>query len=497
MKHFCTLFFLLTTGWWCTAAQAQNYRPFRFGLSYQLSAQATPGDTTHLLRLAGRQVQGGDSVFLFDKRTSQGRVLPQQDDCGHYIERNDNLFGMSLRLRPGAEYVLAAANGRTFTLRPRALPGQVWAATTAGLTAQVTARTLGSVLGQPDSLVVITLSDGAAITLSRRFGWVSGPALGHYLNARLPGAALTLTALPELNLGTKQLDAFAVYDFQPGDVFLRKAYARGGSQPCVNIWTRDSVLSRAPGRTADTLVYRIRSQSFTQACNRSSQSLAAAQVRVVRITRTTDNLDQPTGFAQYPPGYAQYPPGGAPARLVHLPAARTPDYNRRLVRNQASYLACTIGDSSMLRSGLNIDASYAASVAAGLGQTWVEFNSFSSTTTTLIGYRKGSETWGQLTTFAQLLPVRDSRPASTTAALPNPFGAEIQVAFTLAGPQPVGLTLYDALGRQVQRLAAVPQAAGARHLNMSTAGLPVGVYTLHLHFAGEGRIEVLRVLKTE
>ena len=491
MKHFSALFLLLFAGLGLATARAQNYRPFRFGLSYQLSERSTAGDTTHLLRLASRQVQGGDSVFVFDKRTSRGHVLPQQNDCGYYVERNDNLFGVSVRLQPRAEYVLAAANGSTFTLRPRSLPGQVWVATMAGLTAQVTARTLGNVLGQADSLVVIALSDGAAITLSKRFGWVSGPALGHYLDARLPRAVLTLTALPEVGLGTNQVGAFAVYDFQPGDVFLRKANVRGGSQPCVDIWTRDSVLSRAPGRTADTLVYRIRSQSFTRACNRSSQTLAAAQVNVLRITRTTDNLEQPTGFLQSAPN-------GGLSGLVHLPAWRTADYNHRPVKSQASYMLCSMGaDSSMLRGGLNIDASYAAWTAAALGQTRVEFSSFSSTTTTLIGYRKGTETWGQLTPFSQLLPVRDVRPASTTAVFPNPFGAELAVAFELSRPQTVGLVLRDALGRPVRELGAAPQAAGARRLVLPTAGLPVGVYLLHLHFAGEARTEVLRVFKAE
>ena len=98
--------------------------------------------------------------------------------CGRYVRRPDNLFGASLRVRPGAEYVLAAANGRTLTLRPRQALGQPWAAAAGGLTARVTARTLGTVLGQADSLAVITLSDGAVLTLGKRLGWVRGSALG-------------------------------------------------------------------------------------------------------------------------------------------------------------------------------------------------------------------------------------------------------------------------------------------------------------------------------
>lgn len=73
---------------------------------------------------------------------------------------------------------MLAANGRTLTLRPRQALGQPWAAAAGGLTARVTTRILGIVLGQADSLAVITLSDGAVPTLGKRLGWVRGPALG-------------------------------------------------------------------------------------------------------------------------------------------------------------------------------------------------------------------------------------------------------------------------------------------------------------------------------
>ncbi|GAB3875040.1 hypothetical protein GCM10028824_29390 [Hymenobacter segetis] len=494
MKHFSSLVFLLAAGLWATTAHAQAYRPFRFGLSYQLSAAATPGDTTHLLRLASRQAQGADSLFLFDKRTSRGRALPQQGNCGYYVQRNDNLFGTSLTQRPGAEYVLTAANGRTFTLRPRAVLGQAWAATAAGLTARVTARTLGAVLGQADSLATITLSDGAVITLGKRLGWVSGPALGHYLNARLPQAALTLTALPELGLGINKLGAFAVYDFQPGDVFLRRTTTTGyaGLPGCVDYrWTRDSIISRTLSASGDALDYQLQRRTLTRNCI-GAPVLSAPVVQALHITRIMGHLDQPTGFW-----------GGAVSvgtgSLVHLPAWRTTDYNGRLVQRHTDYMQCgTItADSTSLRNASNLDAGYSVLTVVGLGQTQEEYTSFTTETTTLLGYRKGTETWGQLTTFAQLLPVRASRPASTTAAFPNPFGAEIQVTFTLASPQPVGLTLHDALGRQVLEMAPAPQLAGARQLTLPTTGLPVGVYSLHLRFLQEGRTEVLRVLKAE
>ena len=83
MKHLSTLILMLAIGLHAVAVHAQNYRPFRFGITYQLSA-STAADTTHLLRLASRQPQGSDSVFLFDKRVSRGRALPNTGACGSY-----------------------------------------------------------------------------------------------------------------------------------------------------------------------------------------------------------------------------------------------------------------------------------------------------------------------------------------------------------------------------------------------------------------------------
>ncbi|GAB3586378.1 hypothetical protein [Hymenobacter daeguensis] len=496
MKNLSTFILALSIVLGTATACAQNYRPFRFGLTYQLSASGTAGDTTHLLRLASRQpaAVAGDTLFLFAKRASRGWPQVQQGNCGAFVQRPDNLFGTSMRVHAATEFVLTAANGHTFTLRPRAPLGQAWTATAAGLTAQVSARTLGTVLGQPDSLATITLSDGAVIMLSKRFGWVSGPALGSYLNSRLPQSYLTLTALPGLGLGTSQLGALAIYDFQPGDVFLRKTVTSGQAAPCQYPsvqWTRDSVISRTPSANGTVLDYQILTRTLGRPCGATTPVIGAPSTQNLHITETSNHLDQPTGFWE---PYITAPTAG----LVHLPAWRTADYNNRPVQRHMGYLQCaTAADTTSLRDASSLDAGYSSWTAPGLGQTRVESISFSLETTTLVGYRKGTETWGQLFTFSQLLAARDSRPASTTAAFPNPFGAGLTVGFTLTRPQPVGVVLRDALGRVVLEKAARPWAAGAQQFSLATAALPVGVYSLHLHFAGENRTEVLKVLKTQ
>ena len=493
MKQLSTLLCVGAVALASYSAQAQDYRPFRFGLTYQLSASAAPGDTTHRLRLASRQVQGSDSLFGFDKRASRGRAVPNTGGCGSYMLRTDNLMGASLLVKADAEYVLTAANGRTFTLRPRAPLGQAWAATAGGLTARVSARTRGVVLGQPDSLATIALADGAELVLSKRYGWVSGPALGHYLNGRVPQSALMLTALPELRLGAAQLDGFAVYDFQPGDVFLRRTtsiYFLAPGAPCISrMWMRDSIISRSVSANGDTLKYQQQSRTLTRGCNGPGR-LSAPTIQTLRITRATDRLNQPTGF--WEPFAGTTIPGGR----VHMPAWRTASYNHRLVQRHLDHMQCaTAPDSIALRDTEQMDFGYHLWTATGLGQTREEYlNYFSADTTVLLGYRKGPETWGQLTPFNVLLAARDSRPAATTTAFPNPFGAELRVDFTLTHPQPVAIGLHDALGRLVLEKAAV-LPAGAQQRTLLTADLPAGVYSLHLHFAQEGRTEIMKVLK--
>lgn len=476
-----------------STAAGQNYRPFRPAITYQLTEATTPGDTTHTLRLGSGQRVGVDSVFQFNKRTSSGRngTLVY---CGGYVQRPDNLFGDFFLVRPGGEYALTAANGRTFTLRPRWPIGQSWPATATGLTARVTARTLGTVLGQADSLATITLSDGAVLTLGKRLGWVSGPALGHYLNARLPQAALTLTALPELGLGTSRMGNFVAYDFQPGDLFLRRTLIFGMSAPCssMTVWTRDSVLSRRLRANGDTLVYQIRSRTLSTSCGNST--LASPTTRTLRVNRNARDLGQLTGYWEEPD-----PLPASSTGTMHRPSWRTASYNQRPVQVHANYGQCgtALADTITLFNTSALDFGYSASSAPGLGLVQSLYSSFTSELMLLMGYRKGTEAWGQLTPFAQLLPARASRPAASTAAFPNPFGAALTVAFDLARPQPVAVVLHDALGRAVLRQPAEMQPAGVRQLTLATAGLPAGLYTLHLLFGEDGHTEVLKVLKTQ
>ena len=119
----------------------------------------------------------------------------------------------------------------------------------------------------------------------------------------------------------------------------------------------------------------------------------------------------------------------------------------------------------------------------------------------LIGYRKAPllpggtpETWGSLRTFTQILSAKNKQPLATTAAFPNPFAQTLTLHFEAARAQSVTVRLYDALGRQVLTTSRAV-LAGKAEVELPTASVPAGLYTLHL--LREGRTEVLKVAKAQ
>jgi hypothetical protein len=468
------------------SAQAQNFRPFRAGFTYQLSESATPGDTTHVLQVSPAGLAGADSVFRFTRRTSQSVRVQPAHPCGRFVDRADNLFGTTLTVSPGRNYRLTAINGRSLLLRAGSPIGQAWPAAP-GLTAQVLARTTGTILGQPDSLLTIGFSDGASLVLSKAYGWVSGPALGHYLNPHLPLRQLTLTALPEARLGAAVTGSMVVFDFQPGDVFLRRTDGYGMTYPCpAQTWTRDSVVSRSDSPGRDTIRYQIRRRTLQRSC--SSNILGAYVMQTFVVTRSS--VSALTSFW-----------GGNSANSgsqIHLPAWRTASFNGRPLQQHFNGMTCgapaTQPDTLSLMDAGALDSGGYVWTAPGLGATRAFYPNFSTEDTYLMGYRKGSETWGQLTTFAQLLPAAAAKPAATTAAFPNPFSQELTIKFEFSRPQAVALELRDALGRVVLTQPATPRAAGTGTLQLNTTTLPAGVYTAFLQPAA-GPAQVLKVVK--
>ncbi len=491
--------YLLFAFWLLAAAvQAQNFRPFRPGGSYEY-AQAG-ADTVYSLRLEHNGIISmGDSLYKFSQKVGRSYNQNNQVSCQQY-RYADNLFGrsfypVSFGLARGA-YVLevgdwfAGGPYDSFALYPRAPLNQPW--NFGPFTARVTARGVVPVLGQPDSVATITLSNGEVIRLSKNYGLVEGPAVLDYVTRR-PAAVrhLTLTALPG-RVGPAVLTPQAIYDFQPGDVFWYTSAGRTGMSATGGYYSNtyaDSILTRTSSRNGDTITYRL------WRCG-SGQTTAPGMVVVKVFNNGLPQLRYATDEYYF---RARNPHGS----VRPLPAVRRAAwYGRVSWVHQGNYVPSggfgSPVDSSCVRIGLT-DNDQRWEYATGLGQT-----SYREENTTccyqsinLIGYRKGAERWGAAPWLTcrptQPATARPSRPAASTTAFPNPFGNDLTAAFVLARPQAVAAELHDALGRVVREVPAAPFAVGSQRLKINALGLPMGIYTLHLHFIGEGRSEVLRV----
>lgn len=491
MKYFFALLFLLCV----LNARGQYYSPFRPGVLAQYST--TAGDTVRTVQLK-RQATAGylglDSLYDFVPRP---RAVAAS--CGYYRYGNSPL-GEALGINnPGtrrAEYWLFGdfdqpTNSYDYllVLKPYAPLNQPWNAVNLE-TARVVARTVQPVLGVPDSVVVIAFSGGQQLRLSKFHGLVDGPALACFFGNG-PVRRLVLSALPGQRLGQPLLGAMAVYDFQPGNRFVYQ-YSRvsfpgnPNSPPNLNYLFADSILSRVDSPTRDTVTYRV--ATYSQLGNTTT-------VGSVRYTArgTLPGTGPSQRFARTP---------GPRSGVLLFDGVRSTVYaGNRIVQRTLELDFCrpTPNDTFYL-SRPNPDFKVGADYATGLGRVRAyEDNFFAATTSvTLVGYRKGTETWGQLPHMVYgPLAAAGHRPARTTTAFPNPFGAALTVSFQVNRPQAVGLALHDALGRVVLESADVPLPAGTRQLSLATASLPAGVYTLHLRFGEDGRTEVLKVLKAE
>ena len=494
------------------AARAQQaWQPFRPNVVYQYTESTTPGDTTHTLQVgAGAAVAGtADTLYRFNRRAPKADVRRFQGGSGaNYQLVADNLFGATLRAQPGAVFVLAAANGRTLTLRPRAPLGRSWAAGPAGLTAHVMSRVVAPVPGgAPDSVALLMLSDGQVVQLSKRHGLLAGPSLDSYLNGRNRRRSLRLTALTG-TAAPQQVGALAAFDFRPGTVLQRHATSDYGTgQLCSESWIQDSVLTRVLSRTGDSVIYTVRTRRLDRGYGQAGAPGGFCSTTGSNYTATTGTLivERSSGMSGGRPVATLTNTFGAMSTgfngtngYVSGPAVRSPRYYRRPEWEQQTCILPTGLTADSARLQPRVDYGTLTRYAQGLGLTRLTQFSFSEVyDEQLVAYHKETEVWGNPFNFPQLLAARTVLPAATTAAFPQPFGASLTVKFDLARPQPVRLALHDALGRTVLAQPAAPLAAGPQQLVLATSHLPAGLYTLHIELLGEGRSEVLKVVRAE
>ncbi|RZL04541.1 MAG: hypothetical protein EOO62_21020 [Hymenobacter sp.] len=462
-------------------AQTTAWRPFRPGFVYGFTQPASP-TTTHTLRVdSAYTTASGDSVYTFNRLL---RPLLTGNTFSHFRSRN-NLLGARLRWQSGtSNYYLEAnaepalsgsASPTTLLLKPRAVVGSTWSASTApALTATLSSRTLSTVAGgTPDSVTTITLSNGQVLLLSRQYGLQAGPAwLTLSTGTTTPPVNWQQAMVPQVGLGS--YDPRAIFALNVGDEL---GYEYSELNPFGLSCYSGSRLRRIVSRqqSADSLLFTYQEQDrIVYVCGTTTVLTPIKQKRWAFSLRTGASPQFPylgllTGEYRSvlaPSTFALYMGQGYQAQTSTMACLADTKTQPFLVmyNNTAPYYQ------------MGIDLAYRGySFAGGLGVgLW---RSFDSDYTNLTYYKKGNSTCGSPANFTTLLPSRAAQAAAAATLHPNP--ATEAATLTLAAPTMPGSTvaLTDALGRRVWSTDLAP---GQMAIQVPLAGQAGGLYLVQL-----------------
>ena len=487
MKHaYLHVVLVLATLFSMPTARAQRaWRPFRPGLIYAFSG---PGNASmYTLRLDSAYITAaGDSAWAFNRlvKTSDGREQ-SINPYGIYRKSRNNLFGARLIWqRAPAAFVLenlaegSAQAAVALQLRLQAAVGSTWAASTSpALTATLTSRSQQLVGAVLDSVVVITLSSGQVVRLSRTYGLLEAP---QWL-ATANGSVQWTQALLPMTLAQSPYNPTRLFNLQPDDElgYLAQPFTISPF-PTPQSSTLRRIISRQ--QTADSLLLTFQEQTRTETFI-SPGSTPGIQILPVRVGRWASSLrtgksPQFPALALLTGEYASMSSGSSQAPLV---------VGRGLIMNAAS--------NGCIPSGLNVSfigvfpgffapvGEYSTGIDIGWRQEFsvgLGLGDIAAFDSQLVYYRRSVGTpltCGSFAGFVNLLPTRAAQAAALATLHPNP--ATDQATLTLAQPARPGhtLRLTDALGRTVWQAAV---SVNHTALAVPLTGQPAGCYLLHL-----------------
>ena len=138
------------------------------------------------------------------------------------------------------------------------------------------------------------------------------------------------------------------------------------------------------------------------------------------------------------------------------------------------------------------------------GTSWVQQPSGVTASFNRVHFPDATHGWavgdaGTIVKFTGQTTANEGEGAPTTFALepayPNPFNPTTTLRFTLDAGGPVRLVAYDALGREVARLADGTMRAGAHTVTFDAAGLPSGLYLVRLTAGAASRTQAVTLAR--
>lgn len=476
-------FFFLT----CVSALAQNFQPFRKGLTYHFTAQ----DSIYSLRVDSVKVANGDSVFFFNP-TVKPVNFQSSSGCGVNFTvrakvRQNNQFGQKVIKKPDGVFIFRTENGQEFTLKSKVGTGQNWQFSSDPLlTASLTTKNLELIYNISDSVYTYALSNGEVIKLSKNFGFIKSPNFASYADSSFTPKSLNLYAIPEKNLGTSIHDILKVYDFQPGDEF---GYHNTASRPgynCYDQWSLIKIITRKPipngvSYTVNTTIHRL---------GYGSNQTPDPTCMGMNIPRTYTHNNQTISYTHQPGTDVELLTNGfyvssAPRTYGNNTAYNTgtystgtyinSDYNQRVQMEVENFGFCPAINSFVGQP----DAKERYSYATGLGKVKESgLISFYNYVETLVYYKKGTEIYGDRAAFMQLLGSKKERVISQIKTYPNPFTTEVTLKLSeLTASGKSKISILNTLGQVVYQTEA---AVGTREITLNLPQVAKGVYVVQV-----------------
>ena len=475
---------------------AQNYQPFRKGLTYHYLAQ----DSIYSMRIDSAKVVNGDSVFVFNPIARKGG--PSVSNCpppgGLYMEyavHPNNQFGRQMRKLSNGDYSFKTHQGAEFLLKTKAAIGQSWSAfSNPNITATLISRTFEPVKNTvSDSVLTFTLSNGKTIKLSKNYGFLKAPNLSQYSDAYFKPRELEFYALPEKGLGHVISSPFAIFDFQPGDKFsLYYKHLDVHNYVCQEEWTEREIKTRTT--SGDTIIYSIEEQRLTKGygspgapmgwCSASkATTLTPKYIYDLKISADFPNAPYALSHGFIAGRDLFYQDSRISKGII-----RKAQYN---FREQMQFTNLGFDTCSKIFSP-GVDYGVQNTYSVGLGETRREIFSMGATeTTTLECYTKGTETYGNCRSLAHILAVEEElKKQPLVQAFPNPFSHELTLTFgeTSGNAQ---LILRNTLGQIVWEKETKTAADAESKLQLPE--LPKGMYVLQ--FSQNGKTYTTRLVK--
>lgn len=497
MKKLLHAGFLFVVSLVCQQAIAQNYQPFRKGLTYHFISQ----DSIYSMRIDSAKVVAGDSVFVFNQTVKKIKsqvpglaCTPSGNLYAAYQPQKNNQFGSQIIKKQNGDYIFRTIQGQEFLLKTKAAINQSWNFnSTANLSVTLTAKAIESLSTTSDSVYTYSLSNGKQIKLSKNFGFITTPNFVTYADSYFKPKTLQFYALPEKGLGSKISEPFQIYDFVVGDKFMYylKSYDSSpiGQSLCIEEWKQYEVMNKRISANGDSIYYSL---------------------KLDRLQKGYGSPNAPTGMCQTPTGSTIFPPfietlivtKRSPENLLTLSNSyfspsinyynsvvsegifKKSDYNFREQLQLSYYEFKPCANAFIGRVDNGIIVKY----GVGIGKT---YESKINSTETLIAYVKGTETYGRWQSLQQILAIKkelETKPL--VKAFPNPFASELTISFGGTSGN-IQLTILNTLGQTVWQKET--SATANSEIKIAMPELAKGLYFLQA--SQNGKVYTSRLVR--